>query len=211
MKKFASMRKGFTLIELLIVIVVIGILSAMMMLSSSETISTAKATVIIANMRNLKTAALAYFADNPDYIYSTPANKTSDISNNLNSSKKNEWEALMGYLNGKDYPSEKSYKLITSYNGTAWYVECSLSGKDTGKDGDKATPLLSGSELEAVKKKLAGRAKSVGLLADRFNESDARRVYFHACAVDNNFSLYEYISLPCLSLFIGRGIFYIVT
>lgn len=179
MKKFTfnSNRKAFTLVELLIVIVVIGVLSAMMMMSSSEVVSTAKATAIISNMRNLKTAALAYFADNPDYIYSTPTNKTNDISNNLNSSKKNEWEALMGYLNGKDYPSEKSYKLITSYNGTAWYVECSLSGKDTGKNGDKATPLLSGSELEAVKKKLAGRAKSVGLLADRYNESDTMKSY----------------------------------
>lgn len=189
MKKFTfnSNRKAFTLVELLIVIVVIGVLSAMMMMSSSEVVSTAKATAIISNMRNLKTAALAYFADNPDYIYSTPTNKTNDISNNLNSSKKNEWEALMGYLNGKDYPSEKSYKLITSYNGTAWYVECSLSGKDTGENGDKATPLLSGSELEAVKKKLVGRAKSVGLLADRYNESDTMKSY------DGKFKNGEYV------------------
>jgi prepilin-type N-terminal cleavage/methylation domain-containing protein len=64
MKK--SMRKGFTLVELLIVIVVIGILSAMMMLSSTEAVSSAKAADIVSDLRNIKTAALAYYADNID-------------------------------------------------------------------------------------------------------------------------------------------------
>ncbi|MBQ7068903.1 MAG: type II secretion system protein, partial [Synergistaceae bacterium] len=56
-------RKGFTLVELLIVIVVIGILSAMMMLSSTEATTSAKAAAIVSNLRNIKTAALAYYAD----------------------------------------------------------------------------------------------------------------------------------------------------
>ena len=58
-------RKGFTLVELLIVIVVIGILSAMMMLSSTEATTSAKATAIVSNLRNIKTAALAFYADHP--------------------------------------------------------------------------------------------------------------------------------------------------
>ena len=57
-------RSGFTLVELLIVIVVIGVLSAMMMLSSTEAVSSAKAADIISDLRNLKTAALAWYADN---------------------------------------------------------------------------------------------------------------------------------------------------
>ena len=57
-------REGFTLVELLIVIVVIGVLSAMMMLSSTEAVSSAKAADIVSDLRNLKTAALAYYADN---------------------------------------------------------------------------------------------------------------------------------------------------
>ena len=57
-------RKGFTLVELLIVIVVIGVLSTMMMLSSTEAVSSAKAATIISDMRNLKTAALEFYADN---------------------------------------------------------------------------------------------------------------------------------------------------
>ena len=61
-------REGFTLVELLIVIVVIGVLSAMMMLSSTEAVSSAKAADIISDLRNLKTAALAWYPDNLDYV-----------------------------------------------------------------------------------------------------------------------------------------------
>ena len=54
--------------ELLIVIVVIGILSAMMMLSSTEAVSSARANNIINNMRNWKTALLSWYTDNLDRI-----------------------------------------------------------------------------------------------------------------------------------------------
>lgn len=65
-------RKGFTLVELLIVIVVIGILSAMMMLSSTEAVSSARASAIISDLRNWKTAALAYYVDHMDSIDKKP-------------------------------------------------------------------------------------------------------------------------------------------
>ena len=71
-------RKGFTLVELLIVIVVIGILSAMMMLSSTEAVSSAKANNIVNNLRNWKTAALSWYVDNIDRI--TPAGKVKNES-----------------------------------------------------------------------------------------------------------------------------------
>ncbi|MBQ9574223.1 MAG: type II secretion system protein, partial [Synergistaceae bacterium] len=64
--KRATNRKGFTLVELLIVIVVIGILSAMMMLSSTEAVNSAKASNVVSNLRNLKTAALALYVDKLD-------------------------------------------------------------------------------------------------------------------------------------------------
>ncbi|MBQ3399310.1 MAG: type II secretion system protein, partial [Synergistaceae bacterium] len=59
-------HKGFTLIELLIVIVVMGILASMMMLSSSESVSTARASNIISSLRNFSMAAMAYYTDNMD-------------------------------------------------------------------------------------------------------------------------------------------------
>ncbi|MDY6399689.1 MAG: type II secretion system protein [Synergistales bacterium] len=55
-------RKGFTLVELLIVIVVIGVLSAMMMISSTEAVSSAKATKIINDMTQLKKATTAWYS-----------------------------------------------------------------------------------------------------------------------------------------------------
>ena len=64
-------RKGFTLIELLVVIVVIGILAAMMSLTASEFIASAKASNIIANLTTLKKATLAWYLDNLDKIVMT--------------------------------------------------------------------------------------------------------------------------------------------
>ena len=64
-------KRGFTLIELLIVIVVIGVLSAMMMLSSTEAASSAEAIKIVNNLRNWKTAALEWYADNYERVKET--------------------------------------------------------------------------------------------------------------------------------------------
>ena len=57
-------QKGFTLIELLIVIIVLGTLSAVMLLSSLEAISTADTATIINNLTGLKKATTAWFWDN---------------------------------------------------------------------------------------------------------------------------------------------------
>lgn len=134
MKNNRSMkRRGFTLVELLIVIVVIGVLSAMMMLSSTEAVSSAKASNIVSNLRNWKTAALAWYADHLDTaeasgfsLGTTTGAKSKDIAKYLNS------ENAAGYA------------LEGTVTGT-WFVK--YTGVDTTVGG-----------------KLAGRAKSVGLL-----------------------------------------------
>lgn len=138
MKKFDSKRKGFTLVELLIVIVVIGILSAMMMLSSSEAVSSARATTIVADMRNIKTAALALYTDKID-TYSTntyTAPTMDDIKPYLTSGKTTD----NGKLDG--------YEIVVTTNKD-WFVKYAISGTNVDK----------------IKTKLAGRAASTGLLA----------------------------------------------
>ena len=63
-------RRGFTLVELLIIIVVIGVLAAMMILSSTESVTTAKAAKILANLQTLKRAATQWYLDNREKVQS---------------------------------------------------------------------------------------------------------------------------------------------
>lgn len=55
--------KGFTLVEMLIVVIIIGILSGMMIISTGSASDKAEATRIVSDMRNIKTACLMYYAD----------------------------------------------------------------------------------------------------------------------------------------------------
>lgn len=55
--------KGFTLVELLIVIIIIGILAGMMMISIGAATDKAEATKIVSNLRNIKAAAIMFYAD----------------------------------------------------------------------------------------------------------------------------------------------------
>ena len=66
--RIISRRNGFTLVELLIVIVVIGVLAAMMIMSSDESVSTAKAAKIIANLHTLKRATMTWYMDNREKV-----------------------------------------------------------------------------------------------------------------------------------------------
>lgn len=129
-------RKGFTLVELLIVIVVIGILSAMMMLSSTEAVSSAKASNIVTNLRNLKTAALALYVDSLDHFSDSTAAAPSidDVVKYLN--------------NGSELPERLKYKVHKNSAGD-WYIMYEIQG--------------STSEKTSIKQKLAGRASSLGL------------------------------------------------
>lgn len=134
-------RKGFTLVELLIVIVVIGILSAMMMMSSNEAVTTARANNIITNLRALKTAALAYYTDH---------------MNEKTFTKEDVTEGMFSYL-GKQAEIEDKANYIVEIKDGKWYVYY-----DTTKSNMMGT--------QDIRKKLRGRAKSIGLL-DRSQSS----------------------------------------
>ncbi len=136
-------QKGFTLVELLIVIVVIGILSAMMMLSSTEAVTSAKVSNIVSNLRNLKTAALALYTDNMDKFSTTTATKPTI-------------DEVFAYLNGgSDIPDKGQYNIecvgAAPYTWFIKYHNEAVSGKPTADE-------------KKIGEKLKGRAKSLGLL-----------------------------------------------
>ena len=143
-------RKGFTLVELLIVIVVIGILSAMMMLSSTEAVTSAKASNIVSNLRNMKTAVLAYVADHVDDFNSTKQLSTHDILPYLRKAETiGTDEKIEGYW-------------VINKDGVL-YVACDLGN---------ASICANDSEKTAVRNKLIGRAKTTGLkFADKADKT----------------------------------------
>lgn len=59
-------RKGFTLVELLIVIAILGALSSMMMISSTDAVISARVNNVIGNLRSLKTATLSHYIKSMD-------------------------------------------------------------------------------------------------------------------------------------------------
>ena len=150
-------RKGFTLVELLIVIVVIGILSAMMMLSSTEAVTSAKASNIVSNLRNMKTAALALYVDKlddweststatgPIFRSSTTTDNKSTVLKYMNSTN-DKTDGTIGSYNGYGIATTAKGS-GSSFSATKWYVYYNIQ---TGED--------------RVLEKLVGRAKSVGLV-----------------------------------------------
>ena len=144
-------RKGFTLVELLIVIVVIGILSAMMMLSSTEAVTSAKASNIVSNLRNLKTAALAMYIDNMDNFDNGKAIIKGSTETGTPTSGATEFDItnVVKYMNGGENFTEKGYAIVANDEG--WFLKYTISGTNT--------------EQAQIKEKLKGRAASVGLLA----------------------------------------------
>ena len=166
------MRKGFTLLEMLIVIVTLGILSAVMLLSSLEAVSTADANNIINNMQQIKVAVYAWYKDNRSRIipdnsagYKIRTNGTNQYFSEFVRDHKDE---ILQYLdnktlvnlraNGESPNNTGDYSLIMLKNNKYWYVCCNLGTTSTIiKDHGSESPEL------MVKRKLAGRAKTLNL------------------------------------------------
>lgn len=111
-----SNRKGFTMVEMLIVLIIIGVLSATMMLSSGSATSSAKSMNIINNLRILKEAALMYYVDNIDSGTSPTVSTGEGAKNDLEK-----------YLGGTTLPP--------GYAVEDWYVSYTFQrGSDDADD-----------------------------------------------------------------------------
>ena len=158
-------RKGFTLVELLIVIVVIGILSAMMMLSSTEAVTSAKASNIVSNLRNLKTAALSLYVDSLD----TWKDSTQDTK--LTGTGAGQGiDLVKAYMNsGKD----------GDFTGYSVEVVADTNNPSATVTAEKSWYLKYHVEDDSrVKAKLAGRAKSIGLLKAASDTASDGSIYY---------------------------------
>ena len=152
-------KRGFTLIELLIVLVVIGILSATMMIVGEEMYDSARATEIINDMLAWKKAALAFWADNLEEC------SKSDFDFGGEGIK----ERVMKYISNEEYAkkmdeaAESGYKFETvQTKDGCWYIWCNIGN---GMGGRK----LKDGTVYGVAKKLMDRAESVGLLGGQGN------------------------------------------
>ena len=194
-------RKGFTLISMLIVIVITGILAAMMFISSSEAIATARAAAIIANLNTLKKAATQWYIDNREKV--TPEGtvtingKTNFIQN---------WQDsdihLSSYLSGTGASNLQLTRIASSgqYKNTGTGITEMRKGDYGLYDGGTVAQLKDdgtwGSRVEyhrnawyvgyrfmdseeKVKEKVRGRMKSAGVFfattdvhQDNVNEYD---------------------------------------
>ncbi len=157
--KYSYKGKGFTLVELLIVLVIIGILGAMMMISSSEAVSSAKATTIISDLRAVKAAALSYYTDHSD--------KTSWNAEDLD--QKN----LFPYLKKTNDEtvddaaiSLNGYKVVIN-SWEDWYAQCDLNAVLGVSASNKDN-----TQLKAILRKLGDKSKSAGISFS--NEDNAK-------------------------------------
>ena len=179
-------RKGFTLIELLIVIVVIGILAAMMMMAADEFVASAKASNIVANLTTLKKVTLAWYMDNLEKVVTVQANdrvpgmvlinnKPKPIQecndNELNLSRYLSHIGATGInLNTKQTVKYSDGKEITSTSlKLGYYGVCDGGGK-AGKRHIWYVGYRFKEGEDAVKRKIAGKIKSLGLM---FGTADA--------------------------------------
>ena len=173
--------RGFTLVELLIVIVVVGILSVMMIISAAEAVSTAKVAAVISNLRNLKTAVTAWYFDNTDKIEIGSNGVYRVIWGGKVAPVQEFWEsrttaqgmesiktAILQYMSnvggvnrtGTGWSNGKQKIEDAAYN--AYCLED--NGYDTPKHREQWFIGYVVKGDERMKRKFAGRAKSVGLL-----------------------------------------------
>jgi prepilin-type N-terminal cleavage/methylation domain-containing protein len=92
-------RKGFTLIELLIVVVIIGILAAIAIPKFADTKRKAYVTAMKSDLKNMVSAAEAFFSDNNTYVGYTAPTGSSGVTLSLTAQTASGWAAQAVHSN----------------------------------------------------------------------------------------------------------------
>lgn len=135
MRKF--MRKGFTLAEVLLVIAIIGVLSSMMMVASSESVKTTEANNIVNNLRNFASAAMTFYTDSMDHFTATPNDTSTDLKS-----------CVVKYMYNGGNSIQNSGDYYVKNNNGKWWV---------------GYVLPTGSNSDGIKTRLKAKAQSSNL------------------------------------------------
>lgn len=135
MNKF--MHKGFTLVEMLLVIAIIGILSSMMMVASSESVRTTEANNIVTNLRNFASAAMTFYTDSMDHFTANPNDTSTDLKS-----------CVMKYMYNGGNSIQNSGDYYVKNDSGKWWVGYVLS---------------TGSNNDGIKTRLTAKAQSSNL------------------------------------------------
>jgi prepilin-type N-terminal cleavage/methylation domain-containing protein len=92
-------RKGFTLIELLIVVVIIGILAAIAIPKFADTKKKAYITAMKSDLKNMVSAAEAFFSDNNTYVGYTAPTGSSGVTLSMTAQTATGWAAQATHAN----------------------------------------------------------------------------------------------------------------
>ena len=175
-----KIRRGITLLEMLIAITLICMVSAMFMFSTLEADASAEAGNVINNMNHIRTAVLMWYKQNSSRIIADSSVgyriKTNGTNQMFSEFVRDHSSEILNYLDNKESINLRSksgtnntgdYSLTAVNKTKQWYVCYNLG--TTNSDSDTEAINMKN------KKKLAGNAKTFGLLG-RDNITDDRKI-----------------------------------